>query len=309
MPLHPEALAVIEAQPLLPPLGSLSPAETRAQFAAGWTPPAGVEPVGDIFERAVPGPAGAIPVRVYVPEGEGPFPALVWLHGGGWVLGSLDENDAACRALCRLAETVVVSVDYRLAPEHPFPAAVEDCYAATRWVGDHGAELGADGVRLAVAGESAGGNLAAVTALLARDRGGPSLALQVLVSPVTGLPGDGRASYDDFADGYFLTRAQMDWFFEQYPRSENDLRDPHLAPLLAEALAGVCPALVLTAEYDVLRDEGEEYARRLEAAGVSCALVRYDGTIHGFFGLLVEELSISATAHAAAASALRRAFG
>ncbi|GAB3499720.1 alpha/beta hydrolase [Amycolatopsis cihanbeyliensis] len=312
MPLHPEARAVIaegEAAAATLEPGALSPAEMRERFARSWRPPRDPAPVGDRYERDIPGPGGNLRIRVYRPVGEGPFPALVWFHGGGWVIGSLDENEATCRALCRGAEVVVISVDYRLAPEHPFPAAAEDAFAAVCWVAGHGAELAVDSRRIAVGGESAGGNLAAVSALMARDHGGPGLVLQLLASPVTAPPSEDRASYRDFAEGYFLSKASMDWFFEQYPRSAADLVNPYLAPLAAEDLGGLPPALVLTAEYDPLRDEGEEYAHRLLTAGVLCELARYPGQIHGFFALLTEQLSISAVAHERAVSALRRAFG
>ncbi|MGW5051605.1 alpha/beta hydrolase [Actinokineospora sp. NPDC004072] len=306
MPLHPEAKAVIEASEAaggLVPV-ELSAADMRAAFAQSWQPSPNLKPVASVVDRTIPGPDGEIPVRVYTPHGDGPFPALVWFHGGGWVIGSLDENEATCRVLCDAVGMVVVSVDYRLAPEHRFPAAAEDAYAALLWTA--GAE-GVDPARVAVAGESAGGNLAAVASLMARDRGGPRVALQVLASPVTAPPSD-RPSYVDYADGHFLSRGSMEWFFAQYPRTPEDLDDPYLSPLAAPDLSGVAPALVLTAEYDVLRDEGEEYAHRLLDAGVPVELVRYPGQIHGFFALLVDQLSISADAHARAAAALRRAF-
>ncbi|WP_158890993.1 alpha/beta hydrolase [Amycolatopsis anabasis] len=311
MVLHPEAQAVIAASAAAGAMepGELTPAEMREQFARTWRLPDNAEPVGNRFEQAIPGPGGELWIRVYQPAGAGPFPALVWFHGGGWVIGSLDENEATCRALCRRAGAVVVSVDYRLAPEHRFPAAAEDAYAAVCWVAAHGSELGVDPRRIAVGGESAGGNLATVAALMARDQNGPALALQLLASPVTAPPSDERPSYRDFGEGYFLSRASMDWFFQQYPREPADLRDPYLAPLLAPDLTGLPPALVLTAEYDPLRDEGEEYAHRLLSAGVPCELVRYDGQIHGFFALLTDQLSIATVAHDRAAAALCRAFG
>lgn len=312
MPLHPEVehfLATIAAQgppPQQP--GTLSPAEMREMTKAQWVRTAPMAEVGANYRRTIDIGTTTLPVRVFAPTGDGPFPLLVWFHGGGWVIGSPDENEAACRAICRMANCVVMSVDYRLAPEHRFPTAAEDAFASVRWVAEHGAELSADTSRLAVAGESAGGNLAAVCALMSRDRGGPTLALQVLVSPVLGSPTDGRQSYVDYADGYFMPSTSMDFFFAQYPRDSADLDDPYLLPLAASDLSGLAPALVLTAEYEVLRDEGEEYAHRLQAAGVACELIRFDGQIHGFFGLLDEHLSVSATAHAQVAAALRTAF-
>ncbi|GAA3043269.1 alpha/beta hydrolase [Actinokineospora globicatena] len=310
MPLHPEAKAVIEATDAaggLIPVG-LSPAELRAAFTESWQIPDDVEPVGRVYERTIPGPGGDLRVRVYEPTGEGPFPGLVWFHGGGWVLGSFQENEAVCRTLCREAETVVVSVEYRLAPEDRFPAAADDAYAALAWVTEKGAELGIDTLRIAVAGESTGGNLAAVACLMTRDRGGRLPLLQVLASPVIAPPSDDRPSYVDYATDHFLTRASMEWFFEQYPRDRTDLTDPYLSPLAAADLSGLPPALVMTAEYDPLRDEGEEYAHRLMDAGVPTELVRYHGQIHGFFALLADRLTIGPVAHQRAITTLRKSF-
>ncbi|MEU5696449.1 alpha/beta hydrolase [Actinosynnema sp. NPDC020468] len=310
MPLHPEAEAVIKATDaaggLIPLDEGLTPAGIRARFAASWRPSPDARALASVVDRTIPGPAGALPVRVYTPAGDGPFPVVVWYHGGGWVLGSLDENDSTCRVLADEVGAVVVSVDYRLAPEHRFPAAADDAYAALEWVAAHGGELGVDG-RIAVAGESAGANLAAVVALKSRDLGGPAIRHQLLASPVLAPPGD-RPSYVDFATGHFLTRESMEWFFEQYPRSARDLADPYLSPIAADDLSGVAPASVMTAEFDPLRDEGEDYAHRLLDAGVPVRLIRYEGQIHGFFALLADRLSVSAEAHATAASALRAAF-
>ncbi|MEJ2859177.1 MULTISPECIES: alpha/beta hydrolase [unclassified Saccharothrix] len=302
MPLHPDARAVVEAAGggLVP--AGLSVAEVRARFAARWR---ALVKAQDVVDRGIPGPGGELPVRVYRPRGAGPFPALVWFHGGGWVLGSPAENDTACRALCDAAGVVVVSVAYRPAPEHRFPAAVEDAYAALTWVAGNGAELGTDG-RIAVGGEGAGANLAAVVSLMARDHDGPPVLAQLLASPVTAPPGD-RKSYVEYGDGCFLTREDMEWFFRHYARGEEDFDDPYLVPLAGE-LRGLPPALVLTAEFDPLRDEGEEYAHRLLDAGVPVTLVRYEGQVHGFFALLADRLSVSAQAHARAAEALRAAF-
>lgn len=311
MPLDPEARRIIDRTPAEDPNGAGPPdAPTmREQFRLMWSMPDDLPPVGSVADTTIPGPAGDLPVRVYAPGGPGPFPAFVWFHGGGWTIGTLDENEFACRTLCAAAGVLVVSADYRLAPENPFPAAADDAYAVAAWIAGHGERIGADPGRIAVGGESAGGNLAAVTALKARDLGGPDLALQVLVSPVLGHPDDGRASYAEYADGYFLSKDSMDWFFTTYPSDARDLDDPYLLPLRAADLAGPPRALVLEAECDVLRDEGEEYARRLTEAGVETELVRYDGTIHAFFGLLATELSVAGDAHARTAAALRSAFG
>jgi acetyl esterase len=235
-----------------------------------------------VVDRSIAGPAGPIPLRIYTPSTAAPRGALVYYHGSGFVLFDLDSHDAECRALCNHAGASVVSVDYRLAPEHRFPAAVEDAWAALEWTAAHATELGVDPARLAVGGDSAGGNLAAVVAQLARERGGPRLCFQLLVYPVT----DARLAHpsmDENAEGYGLTRAQMAWFIAQYVRSEADKLDPRCSPLLAESVAGVAPALVITAEYDPLRDEGEAYAHRLIAAGVRTTLTRYPGMIHGAF--------------------------
>ncbi|PPK66444.1 alpha/beta hydrolase [Actinokineospora auranticolor] len=310
MTLHPEAKAVIaatEAAGGLLPAG-LSAAEVRAGFAANWTMPENLDPVGRVYERTIPGPAGELAARVYEPTGEGPFPGVLWLHGGGFVVGSAVENEQACRTLCNEAEAIVVSVEYRLAPEHPFPAAADDAYAALTWITEHGAELGIDTERIAVAGESAGANLAAVACLMTKDRGGRLPRLQIMACPVIAPPTDERPSYVDFAVGHFLTRADMEWFFEQYPGDKADLDSPYFNPLNATDLSGLPPALVMTAEYDPLRDEGEEFAHRLMDAGVPTELIRYHGQIHGFFALLVDQLSISAVAHQRAIDALRRVF-
>src|SRR5262245_7345711 len=242
------------------------------------------EPVDHVEDRHVPGPAGSIPVRVYAPAGRRPAPALVYFHGGGWVIGGIDTHDGLCRQLANRAGATVVSVDYRLAPEPKFPAAVADCFAATRWVADNAAALGIDPARLAIGGDSAGGNLTAVVAQLARDRGGPRLRHQVLIYPATDPVMD-YPSHAENASGYLLTREAMAWFYGHYLRTPADRTDPLAAPLRARDLAGLPPALVITAEFDPLRDEGEAYARRLEAAGVPTTLTRYDGMIHGFVGL------------------------
>ncbi|MEZ5099068.1 MAG: alpha/beta hydrolase [Thermoleophilia bacterium] len=237
------------------------------------------DPVGSIDDWTVPGPGGPISIRRYLPVGaDGPLPALVWYHGGGWVVGSLDSHDLACRALANRAGCAVVAVDYRLAPEHRFPAAVDDCWAATVWVAEHAGELGVDRARLAVGGDSAGGNLAAVMALRARDRGLP-LRLQLLVYPVADCSFD-TPSYEENAVGFGLTRDAMRWYWEQYLGPDGDGAHPEASPLRAE-LAGVCPAHVQVVELDPLRDEGALLAAALDRAGVETTLARFDGLIHG----------------------------
>jgi acetyl esterase len=235
--------------------------------------------VAEVRDLVVPSAGGEIPVRVYRPEGDGPRPIVVWLHGGGWALGSIDTFDAPMRALTNAAQAIVVSVGYRLAPEHPFPAAVQDALAAVRWAAARGSELGGDPGRLAVGGDSAGGNLAAVVAR--RLRGKLDLRLQVLIYPVTD-GGVNMPSFREFGERYGLTAAAMRRFWEIY-LDGMDSSDPDASPLRAPDLAGVPPAYVLTAERDVLRDEGEAYAAALEAAGVPVTLKRWPGTIHGFF--------------------------
>jgi len=308
MPLDPQAKALLDQVQALgaPPLNSLSPADARlaAKALAGLSGTA--EAVASVENRTVPGLAGPIPVRIYTPAGDGPFPVLVYFHGGGWVIGDLDTQDGACRALANRAGSVVVSVDYRLAPEHKFPAALEDTYAATEWVAGNAANINADPARIAIGGDSAGGNLAAATAQKARDLGGPRLAFQLLVYPVTDGACD-SASYRDNANGYLLTNDMMQWFWNQYVRSTADRLNPMASPLRTRNLGGLPPALVQTAEFDPLRDEGEAYAVRLKEAGVAVALTRYDGMIHGFFGM-GSMIDKAKTAISEAATALRAAF-
>jgi acetyl esterase len=309
MPLDPQARALLDqmASMGMPPFEKLPVPEARASIAALAAASGEPETVDRVDNRTVPGPAGEIPVRVYAPAGQQPLPVLVYFHGGGWVIGNLDTHDGTCRQLANAAGCMVVAVDYRLAPEHPFPAAPEDAYAVTRWVAANAAALGADPGRVAVGGDSAGGNLSAVVSLMARDRGGPSLAHQLLIYPATDAPGDARASYRDNAEGYFLTAAGMHWFWNHYHRGDVGVRDPYACPIRARDLANLPPALVITAEYDPLRDEGEEYAARLRDAGVPVTLSRYDGMIHGFFGM-AGLLDRARDAVAEAVAALRTAF-
>jgi acetyl esterase len=243
-----------------------------------------IVPVRETRDLEVPGATGPLAARVYRPEAELPLPTIVFLHGGGFVIGDIETHDNQCRMVCREVGAVVLSVAYRLAPEAPFPAGVEDCVAATRWAAEHVAELGGDADRLALAGDSAGGNLAAVVAQVARDAGGPKLAAQLLIYPATDFAGD-YASRSENAEGYFLTRADLEWFADHYIGEGSDLTDRRLSPVHGEDLSGLPPAVVVTAEYDPLRDEGEAYARALARAGVPVTLRRYDGLIHGFFDL------------------------
>ena len=308
MPLDPEAKMLLEQlTTVVRPFEELSVEEARAAIVTLSAAAGEGEPVARVENRTLPGPRGEIPVRVYTPEGRAPFPVLVYFHGGGWVIGNLETHDGVCRHLANAAGTVVVSVDYRLAPEHPFPASGEDAYAATRWVAANAAVIGGDAKRIAVGGDSAGGNLAAVVSLMARDRGGPPLVFQLLVYPVTDTPSANTASYRENAEGYFLTAKMMHWFWNHYCGKNPDLSDPYLCPLRAKDLKRLPPALVVTAEFDPLRDEGEAYAARLREAGNQADLKRYPGMIHGFFGM--GPLLIKAReATKDAAAALRAAF-
>ena len=288
MALDPQAKAVIELviKSGRPAYHTLSPKDARQLFrdtrpASTPTPPE----IGTVKNLSANGQAGPIPLRVYRPVGvadDVQLPGLVYFHGGGWVIGDLDTHDVQCRQLTAEARITVISVDYRLAPEHKFPAAVDDALVATRCVARHGPELGVDTRRLAVGGDSAGGNLAAVVALLARDSTeGPAIAFQVLVYPVTDVGTESR-SYQDFADGHLLTRDSMRWFTNHYLRSPEDAEGWRASPLRARSLAGLPPALVITAGHDPLRDEGAAYAARLTEAGVRVDYVCYGGMIHGF---------------------------
>ena len=285
MSLDPQARSLLDqlAAQGVPPVSSMSLADSRAlmEVSAAFLGP--LPAVARVVDRTVPGPGGPIRVRITYPAGSGPglLPALVYFHGGGWVVGSIESHDGLCRGLTAGAGVAVVSVEYRLAPEHPFPAAADDAFAATAWVAAHGAEIGIDPARVAVGGDSAGGNLAAVVALMARDRGGPRLAFQLLLYPIANDDLD-TPSYLKNAEGYLLTRAEMAWYWDQYAPGLRDRKNPYASPLRALSLAGLPPALVVTAGYDPLRDEAEAYAARLAEAGVAVRLARYPGMIHGF---------------------------
>jgi acetyl esterase len=266
-----------------PPMSQQTPEDARAGFAllAAVAGPADA-PV-PTEDRSIPGPAGEIPVRVYRPKSDEPLPVVVYFHGGGFVIGDIATHDTTCQRLAAGVPAVVVSVDYRLAPEHHFPAAVDDCDAATAWVSAHAEELGGDPARLAVAGDSAGGNLSAVVARRARDAGGPAIAFQLLVYPATDMTRS-LPSHAENGTGYLLDADAMTWFLDHYFAGA-DVRQPDASPLLVDDLSGLPPALVVTAEFDPLRDEGEAYAQRMRDAGVDVTTSRYDGMIHGFYGL------------------------
>lgn len=241
--------------------------------------------VARVEDRSIETPDVDIPIRIYTPDGNGPFPILLFFHGSGFVLCDLETHDPLCRDLCRNTGCVVVSVDYRLSPEHKFPAAVDDCFAATCWVARHAAEIAGDARTIFVVGDSAGGNMAAVTTLRVRDEGGPALAGQVLIYPVTDYHTPPTASYLENAHAKRLTRRRMIWFWRQYLSDPAEALNPYAAPLRASRFDGLPQALILTAEHDPLRDEGENYAAALEEAGVPTQTVRYPGRYHGFLGL------------------------
>lgn len=286
MPLDPQARAHLDASAAL---GLAAPETipieqhranglTRKRQLGGPPPP-----VAKVEDRLVPGPDGDVPVQIYTPEGDGPFPILVYFHGGGWVAGCIETHENVARALAKLTPCITVSVEYRLSPEAPFPKGLEDCYAATVWAAERGAEIGGDPTRIAVGGDSAGGNLAGAVALLARDRGGPKIGFQLLVYPVAGADFDTR-SYLDSAEGYGLTRAAMMYYWDCYVSGEEDRTNP-LTSLVHADPTGLPPAMVITAEFDPLRDEGDAYAEKLKAAGVPVEHVSYPGMIHGFFNV------------------------
>ena len=310
---HPEIQAFLRkvTEAALPAVQGLTPEAAREQYAVAMRSRLEVFPapaVATVEDRSIPGPAGAMRIRVYrVADDAAPQPVLVWYHGGGHVIGSLDTHDTMARNLCREAGCTVVSVDYRMAPEDPFPAAVDDCAAALRWIAEHGGGIGADPERIAVGGDSAGGNLTAVVALIARDEGGPPLRHQLLVYPVTDYRCRGP-SYERYARGYGMLEAEsMLWYRRHYLGGPEGAGDWRASPLLAADHSGLAPALVITAECDVLRDEGVAYAERLAAAGTPCEHVPFAGMIHGFFGLL-GIVEAAERAHALAARALRDAF-
>ncbi len=288
MPVNPQVRALLDEfeKQGLPPFDQMS--VTRARVVAlGFRDLQGEpENLGEVRDILVPGPAGALPVRLYHPAPGQALPLVVYFHGGGWVIGDLEIVDKPCRALANASHCVVASVNYRLSPETKFPGPAEDCYAATKWLAEHAHAIGANGRFVAVAGDSAGGNLAAVVALMARDRGGPALSYQVLIYPVTApAAGTQSASYQENADGYLLTKGSMEWFWDHYLTAPDDGKNPHAAPLHAADLSRLPPAMVITAEFDPLRDEGLAYTKRLQEAGVSVNAVHYPGLIHGFFWL------------------------
>lgn len=282
MPVHPEAqqlLAALDAAGL-PPFEHMTVPQAR-EAAKGFIDLQGEPEEIATENRTIPGAGGDIPTRVYTPAGDGPKPVIMYFHGGGWVIGDLDVCDNPVRRIANRTGAIVVSVDYRLAPEHVYPAAFDDSYAATAWVAEHAAELGGDPERIATCGDSAGANLAAAVAIAARDRQGPRLAAQLLLYPVTDFDFT-TDSYEQNGEGYLLQKGSMQWFWAHYLGAQELGKDPFACPARADNLVGLPPAFVATAEFDPLRDEGEAYAVNLRTAGVDVTAKRYDGMLHGF---------------------------
>jgi acetyl esterase len=306
--IHPQAREVIDylSRLGLPPIDQVPATEARRQYRetrAALRPPA--PEVAEVRDLEAGGTAGPIPLRLYRPTG-GVLPAFVYFHGGGWVVGDLDTHDVVCRQIASLANAAVIAVDYRLAPEHRFPAAADDAWSATTWCAAHAAELGIDPHRMAVGGDSAGGGLAAFVALMARDSLRLRLALQVLIYPVLDLRAQ-TASYSAYAEGYLLTRAAMQWYIAQYAPTADTVNDWRASPLLAPWVHGVAPALVVAAELDPLFDEGEAYARRLQGARVPVEYHRVEGMVHGFL-TMGGKVDAANRAVETIASALQKAF-
>ncbi|HWC02258.1 MAG TPA: alpha/beta hydrolase [Methylomirabilota bacterium] len=308
MPLDPQAQRVVDAIAALnlKPLESSTPAEAREAIRTRTAALGPFEEVAAVTDHRVPVAGAEVTVRTYSPGGPGPHPVLVYYHGGGWVIGDLYTHDGLCRSLTNAARCVVASVDYRLAPEWKYPVAADDAYAALRWVVANAARLGLDPRRVAIGGDSAGGNLATVAALMARERGGPALLHQVLIYPVTDNDLN-TLSYIENSTGYILTREGMRWFWNHYLAHERQGLEPHASPLRAPSLAGLPPALVITAECDPLRDEGEAYAARLRDAGVPVTVTRYAGMFHGFVRM-TRILDKARTALDEIAGSLQKAF-
>ena len=308
MPLDRQARALIErfVSEGTPPVSKLTPTEarrlTREVNRRLRSPP---EPVAVVKNMRMSDSSAQIPARLYIPREGEVLPVLLYFHGGGWVLGDLDSVDSLCRSLANAAGSMVLSVDYKLAPEHKFPAAVEDAYSAIKWIADNATGLNGDPRRIAVGGDSAGGNLAAVVSLMSRDKHGPPVVFQLLIYPATNYAFD-TASYSDNAEGYWLSKDDMKWFWNHYLHGEEDGRNPYASPSRAGDLRSLPPAFVLTAEFDPLRDEGEAYAARLRECGVVVKVTRYDGMIHDFVN--IAELRQSRIAIDEAAAELRKAF-
>ncbi|OMC18255.1 alpha/beta hydrolase [Mycobacterium colombiense] len=281
-----------------PPVQDMTGAQARALIKSRFVPSAQPEPIAEVADRTVDGRGGPVPVRVYRPEALGPLPIVVYAHGGGFVFCDLDSHDGLCRNLANLVPAVVVSVDYRLAPENSWPAAAEDVYAVTCWAAENAVALGGDPGRQVVGGDSAGGNLAAVTAIMARDRGGPMPAAQLLLYPVI-APDFDTESYRTFGQGYYNPKPAMQWYWDSYVPSHEDRTHPYAAPLNAD-LRGLPPAVLVIAGHDPLRDEGLAYGAALTAAGVPTVQLHYEGGIHGFMTMPMLDIAQRARKDAAA---------
>lgn len=308
--LHPQIAAVLAAMEAagIRKFETMTPAEARAQMEATARANTAERPaLSGVTDRFIPGSLGDIGVRIYRPSDGAGLPAIVYYHGGGHVVGSLDTHDFTARNLCAGTGAVIVSVDYRMGPEHKFPAAVTDGFDALAWVARNAPELGIDGDRIGVSGDSAGANVAAVAAIMARDAGGPALRLQSLVYPVIDY-GISDGSYARFAEGYgILTKSAMEWFRDHYLRDASDAEDWRASPIKAKNLAGVAPAIIIAAECDVLRDEGKRYEAALQAAGVPVQRHEFPGMIHGFFGM-VPAVDDATKAQQVVCRAFREAF-
>ena len=282
MTLNPTIAAMLEKGKALPAWSTLTVQAVRATDPARYALGVPPDPVGGIEDRVIPGPEGDLPIRIFRPEGDGPRPVVVFFHGGGFCICSVETHTAICRQICRRSGAIIVSVDYRQAPEHPFPAGPDDCEAATRWVLAHAADLGGDPARVSVCGDSSGGAMAAVVARRLRDAGGPALHAQVLMYPVTDHYSRRHAAWDRVGTGYGLTEATMRWFWDNY-LDPGDADNPDASPLRADSVAGLPRTLIVTAAYDLLSDEAEAYADRLRAAGVEVTCQRHNDLVHGFF--------------------------
>nr|WP_231188374.1 alpha/beta hydrolase [Haladaptatus sp. DYF46] len=269
----------------VPRFSTLSVDGARHLLAELWASPDEPEPVAAVRDFTIEGPTDGIPIRIYTPAGSTPFPILVYFHGGGWVMGSIDIDDSICRALTNTVECAVVSVGYRHPPEHPFPAPVEDCYAATKWIAENPWVAYGDPDRIAIYGESAGGNLAAAVAQVARNRDGPILAHQVLVTPIVDHAFD-TPSYDFDPEQVVVTKTDMEWVWDHYLENTLDGNNSYASPLRARSLHNLPSATVVTCGFDVLRDQGIAYAERLEGADIRVTHRHYDDLIHGFIGML-----------------------
>ena len=311
MPLDPQIEFIVEfvKKAKLPEIWQLTPDQGREQYQLRVDKLKFSEPIFRSENRRIPGPASDLAIRIYTPREirtAEKLPVLMWFHGGGFVIGSIDTHDSVCRMLANQADCIVVSVDYRLAPESKFPAAVEDCEAALKWVALHAVEFGGDPACIAVGGDSAGANLATVIAILARDAAHPKLVFQLLIYPCT-APEPETASHHKFRDGYVLTRHTITWFYRQYLKSDKDEKDFRFAPLILDDLSGLPEAFILVAGYDPLRDEGVDYARRLIEAGNRVRLSNYDGMIHGFY-LMGGAVDAARRAVSESAQVMREAF-